>query len=299
LVWIWNAIVQESVLVLENSILREEIQRFQGMLCQMDRLRSVEAMTNGLTRELHNPVMSIKAFVQLAQMRRHDGEFMDQLHGIVGKDLASIEELVKEIREYVKPLSSSLTKPVHIHDVIDSCLLFIASNPSYHKILVEKKFEAPVPIVLAERQAIMQAFFNGFLFLLQDAADLVKTVEITTTTNKDMMGQEWLHVILQWKPTTPLVDSYMASIENWEFEGSWSDAQDSSISQGIVLAHQIIQRYSGDLQLVASQGAIIGFHLQLPVCLVDDQGRPLGSLPVPSLSMKPGQSHSSTETLSP
>ena len=293
----WNAIVQESVLVLENSILREDIQRFQGMLCQMDRLRSVKTMTNGLTEELYNPVMSIKAFVQVAHMRRHDKEFMEQLHNVVGKDLASIEALVKEIREYVKPLSASVMKSVHVHEVIDSCLLFVASNPDYHNVMIEKNFGSAIPMVLVDRQAIMQAFFNGFLFLLKDASGVAKTIEITTKTNIDTLGQNWLQVIVQWKVGMPLPDVHMASIESWEFEGLRSDAHDSSIAQGLVLAHQIIQRYLGDLQLVASQGAIIGFYLELPVRLSEDHISPVGSMSVPSFSVKPGQSFSGTKTL--
>ena len=105
---VWNTIIQESALILENAILREEIHRSQNLLCQVDRLRSLEAMADGLTQELHSPLVSIKAFVQVAQLRRHDGEFMDRLHRVVGEDLAKIEELTKEIREYVRPLSGSM-----------------------------------------------------------------------------------------------------------------------------------------------------------------------------------------------
>ena len=278
----WNAMVQESVLVLENAIIREELQRFQGLLCQSDRLRSVETMATGLTHELDNPVRSIKAFVQVAQLRRHDSEFMEQLHRIVGKDLSNIEELVKEIREYVKPLSATLTKPVHVHDVIDSCLLFIASNPAYHKIMIEKKFSAHVPFVLAERQAIMQVIFNGLLFLLKNTADMAKTIEIETKTDMHMMGQEWIQVILRWKSPLPLADTQLASIESLELEGSWSEPDDSFIEQGVTLAHQIIQQHSGDLQFLTSQGAVVGFQFQLPVPQSEDLACPVGSLSAPA-----------------
>lgn len=281
----WNAIVQESILVLENAIMREEIRRFQGMLCQMDRLRSVETMTSGLTHELDNPVRSIKAFVQLAQLRRHDSQFMEELHRVVGKDLASIEELVKEIREYVKPLSPSLNKPVHIHDVIDSCLLFIASNPAHQDIMIQKSLSAHVTVVLAERQAIMQAIFNALLFLLKDVRDGEKVIEITTKTDRHLMGTERVQVILRWKSSGTSTDTQLVSIENLEHEDDLSDVDGSSIEQGVMLAHQIIQRHAGDLQLFTNQGAIVGFHFQLPVHLSEDLVCPLDSLSASSLSV--------------
>ncbi len=274
----WNAIVQESILVLENAIMREEIRRFQGMLCQMDRLRSVETMTNGLTHELDNPVRSIKAFVQVAQLRRHDSEFMEELHRVVGKDLASIEGLVKEIREYVRPLSASPMKPVHIHDVIDSCLLFIASNPAHHHIMIEKSFSAYVTVVLGERQAIMQAMFNALLFLLKNEASAEKIIEITTKTDRHLMAPEMVQVILRWKSSVTSTDTQLVSLESLELEDDLTDTDGSSIEQGIMLAHQIIQNHSGDLQILTNQAAIVGFHFQLPVHLSEDLVCPLGSL---------------------
>ncbi len=273
----WNAMVQESVLVLENAIIRQELQRFQGLLCRSDRLRSVETMTNGLTHELDNPVRSIKAFVQVAQLRRHDSEFMEELHRVVGKDLASIEELVKEIREYVKPLSSSLTKPVHIHEVIDSCLLFIASNPAHHHIMIEKSFSAYVTVVLGERQAIMQAIFNALLFLLKDVASAEKTIEITTKTDRHLMGPERVQVMLRWKSSVTSTDTRLVSIESLELEDQLSHAGGSSFEQGVMLAHQIIQHHAGDLLFLTNQGAIVGFHFQLPVHLSEDLVCSLGS----------------------
>ncbi len=256
------------------------------MLCQMDRLRSVETMTSGLTHELDNPVRSIKAFVQVAQLRRHDSEFMEELHRVVGKDLASIEELVKEIREYVKPLSSSFTKPVHIHDVIDSCLLFIASNPTHHHILIEKSLSAYVTVVLGERQAIMQAIFNALLFLLKNEDSTQKIIEITTKTDRHLMGPERVQVILRWKSSVTSMDTQLVSLESLELEDDLSDADGTSIEQGILLAHQIIQNHSGDLQILTNQSAIVGFHFQLPVHLSEDLVCPLGSsLSVPSLSV--------------
>ncbi len=281
----WNAIVQESILVLENAIMREEIRRFQGMLCQMDRLRSVETMTSGLTHELDNPVRSIKAFVQVAQLRRHDSEFMDELHRVVGKDLASIEGLVKEIREYVKPLSSPPTKPVHIHDVIDSCLLFIASNPAHHNIMIQKSFSAHVTVVLAERQTIMQAIFNALLFLLKDVTSTEKIIEIQTKTDRHLMGQECVQVILRWKSSLISDDTQLVSLESLKLEDCWSDADGSSIERGVMLAHQIIQHHSGELQILTNQGVIVGFHFQLPVHLSDDLACPLDSLSASSLSV--------------
>ena len=52
---VWDTLIQESALALENAILREENRRSEQLLFQVDRLRSLETMADGLTQELHNP----------------------------------------------------------------------------------------------------------------------------------------------------------------------------------------------------------------------------------------------------
>lgn len=264
---VWNTMIQESALALENAILREEIYRSQNLLCQVDRLRSLEAMADGLSQELHSPLVSIKAFVQVAQLRRNDGDFMDRLHCVVGEDLAKIEELTKEIREYVKPLSGSLNAKIHVHDVIESCLLFVASNPSYHCIMIEKNFAQNIPMISVDRQGFMQAIFNGLLFLLKDHAQLSGTLQIETKTDSPGMGQNLLQVAVWWKSHQSSLDSHLVPIEDWGFEGSCIDVHDPSVAQGLILAHQIIQRHSGNFQLFTKDGAIFGFQIQVPLNL--------------------------------
>ncbi|MEO8327242.1 MAG: hypothetical protein ABI618_15430, partial [Nitrospirota bacterium] len=282
----WNTIIQESALALENAILREEIHRSQNLLCQVDRLRSLEAMANGLTQELHSPLVSIKAFVQVAELRRHDGEFMDRLHRIVGEDLAKIEALTKEIREYVKPLSGSLNAKIHVHDIIDSCLLFVSSNPSYHKTMIEKVFGPDVPMVSVDRQGLMQAIFNGLLFLFKDPSRLSGTLRIETEADRFVRGQNWLQVSVWWKAEKTSMGSELVSMEEWGFDDSFIDEPDPSATQGLILAHQIIQRHSGRFQLLTNERGILGFQIQLPLSLPSDNGYSLTSLRNPAITLK-------------
>lgn len=296
---VWNTIIQESALVLENAILREEIHRSQNLLCQVDRLRSLEAMADGLTQELHSPLVSIKAFVQVAQLRRHDGEFMDRLHRVVGEDLAKIEELTKEIREYVRPLSGSMNAKIHVHDVIDSCLLFVASNPSYHNILIEKIFSHDVPMVCVDRQGLMQAIFNGLLFLLKNPARMSGTLRIETKADRPM-GGNCLQIAVWWKSPQALLNAQLVLVEDLAWDGAFVDVDvdDPSAAQGLILANQIIQRHSGSFQLLTDDGLILGFQIELPLSLPDDHDPSLAFFRTPSLPLKQGKLTPGTEHLS-
>lgn len=285
---VWDTLIQESILALENAILREENRRSQKLLWEVDRLRSLEAMAEGLTQELHNPLVSIKAFVQVAQMRQHDREFIERLHSILGDDLGKIEELTKEIREYVKPISAVLGAKTDLHEVIDSCLLFVASNPTYHNLMIEKTLSPHIPMIRMERQGLMQVIFNGLLFLLKGSNSLKGTIAIETKEGSPVMGQNWFQVDIGWKTQLPTSSLTFISVEGLDFEDSLAENYDHSLTQGILLGSKIIQRHSGNFRLVANKNSIIGFQIQLPLNIAYDyephtESFPLSSLPQPQV----------------
>lgn len=282
---IWNTIIHEAALALENAILRQEVQRSRGKFYQIDRLHSLEVMAKGLTQELHNPLVSMKAFVQLAHMRRHDRDFMDALYRVVGDDLAKIEELAKEIREYVKPLSETLGGKLDIHEAIDSCLLFFSGNPLYHQVNFDKKYTSSIPLAHIDRQGLMQVLFNVLLFLLKDPPFSVKTMQIETQLKMKDRGQFLIEIILIWKRYEQDLKVGCANVEGNDYEDSLSVLKETREKRGLALACQIIQSYSGTLKLLSDQSSVYGIQIQLPIFSSHSQNSFRLSLPVSAHSL--------------
>ncbi len=280
---VWNTILQEMGLALENSILREEVQRSQKLWCRVDRLRSLRTMTHGLTQELSHPLVSMKACVQIAHLRRDDQEFVSRLDRIIGEDFEKIDELTQEIREYVKPLSNAGGSQANIHEVIDSCLLFLASNPLYHSLVIEKTFSSHPPLVWMDKQELMQALFNCFLFLLKATPPMSGTLRIETTSEFKGMGDHWFAVDLGWKIQSAMEAGKFVQVESWNWETFDEEVHDSQAVHGLRLSHQILQRYHGNCRLIVSpQQSIQGIRVQIPLHLPENMPVPIGSFPLAS-----------------
>lgn len=244
-------------------------------------------MTEGLTQELHNPVMSIKAFVQLAQLRRHDKEFMDTLHRVVGDDLAKIEQLTQEIREYVKPLSETEDRRVDVDESIKACLLFFSNNPAYHNIRFDTQYDSSLPILPIDRQGLMQVMFNSLLFLLKDADHLEQTLQIKVEADRRSRGQCWGILHFSW--ITPQNSQHVEylTLGNDDPEPPVFTSLDGCEKRGLILASQIIQRYSGSLDLLTNtQEQIFGIRIQIPVHSLNISQKMISKAPVSAIQVQ-------------
>ncbi|MDR4492963.1 MAG: histidine kinase N-terminal 7TM domain-containing protein [Nitrospirales bacterium] len=285
---VWNTIIQEATLALENAVLRDEVLRSQKLLCQADRIRSLEIMTNGLTRELDYPLGSMKAFVQMAGMRRDSSEFVGRLKNVVEQDLANLEQLSKEIRGFVTQVSHAFPTPVCVEEVIDSCLLFFAHNPIYHAVMVEKNYVSPIPKVMIDRQGLIQAVFNGLLFLLKNKHDTSGTLQVDILNETRISEKRGIELRIAWKGEAAVVSLSSLSFEGEIWEETLENLTNPSLFQGLIVSSRILREYSADFRILAAGAVIWGFQIHLSVGSVPFEGGASSAVLETSVSAKLG-----------
>ena len=229
----------------------------------MDRLRSLETMGEGLAQELLNPLNSIKAFVQLAPLRKSDEEFLTRFNSVVSQDVARIERLTKEIREYAQPVELKFGQG-DVNDILLSCLSFIAVHPDYRRVSVEKVLDANLPPTLLSRQQIMQVFFNLILYVLKGNQSLgtgisVKTRGIMSSTKKLWIEIEIAEIGGNISPNT------LEHVLNVPEPSKISLQDDEQTELGLEIAKQIIQGHHGRIRVSREVGRGTVFSVGLPV----------------------------------
>ncbi|MCA9462437.1 MAG: histidine kinase N-terminal 7TM domain-containing protein [Nitrospirales bacterium] len=278
---VWDTIIQESTLALENIVLRNEVNRSQQLLCQVDRFRSLEVMTQGLTQELKYPLRTMKGFVQLAKLRKDDEEFMRRLEKVVGEDLQSVEQLIEEIQGYVRSVSQSMPSRTCLHDLVDISLVFLASHPIYRDVIIEKHYSSALPYLSVDRQAFIQVFFNGLLFLLKDQSLADKTLYIDSFAEPNSVGKMWVKVRFAWFSQSH-AQLCAVSLEGVRLEESQDETAHQNPWYGLRIANRIIQKQFGAFWLLMLDEAIVGFQIDLPVTSVPLEEAPCLSFPYSS-----------------
>jgi hypothetical protein len=261
---VWNTLIHESTLALENVVLRNEVSRSHQLLRQMDRCRSLEVMTRGLSQELEAPLTSMKALVQLARLREDDVEFAKCMEQVVGRDLRAIKQLTSEIRGYVQSVSQALPSQVYVHELLDVSLTFFAAHPVFRKVLVEKSYFDGLPAITSDRQGLLQAIFNGLLFFLKDDIVGESGLSIETKANLCSSGKILVTVRFLWKIHETSPRFTLVSLEDIKKDDYNDDPSGISPFDGLAMAGRIVQQQFGVFRLLISDGRIIGFQIDLP-----------------------------------
>ncbi|MCA9472193.1 MAG: hypothetical protein MRJ96_15415 [Nitrospirales bacterium] len=257
-------LVREAALALENALLREEVIRSQETIRHIDRLRSLETMSMGLTQELAQPQASIKAFMQLAYMRKNDEKFLERLKSVLSTDVQRIEQLTKEIRDYVSNEPSRRWTPENLNELIESCLCYISRNPIFHDIKIEQKLEPNLPSLMFKRQDIRQVLFNLLLFHLHPVGHHDKTLCITTRMIRSSTNDPWVQLEVSNRPVQPSVHEVLCASLGSPRTFYKELEQCAHNDESIRIAQDIIQSYGGYIQGYGTSETIMLSLLSLP-----------------------------------
>ena len=163
--------------------------------------------------------------------------------------------------------------------------------------MIERKFSPDIPMIHMDRQRLMQAIFNGLLFLLKDSDSLAETLTLQTKGESQVLGKNWLQIDISWKSKLPTSNLTLVSADSWGFDDSSGNPSDPFLAQGVLLAAQIIQRHSGNFRLLTNRNSVLGFQIQLPLGIPNEQGHLIGSFTLSSASPQQVTSSSDPDSI--
>jgi PAS domain S-box-containing protein len=124
-----------------------------------ERLASLEAIASGMVHEIRNPLVSLKAFIQLLPTRFDDPEFRARLVRVVDREISRIDELLGRFRT----LASAPAQPMGLVDLLDplqSALELLLPEREARGVLLRRAGIEPVPKIVGNDSLLEQLFHN-------------------------------------------------------------------------------------------------------------------------------------------
>ena len=145
-------------------ILRDVTQErnLQEQLAQAEKMSSIGQMISGIAHELNNPLTSVIGFSELLMNREGVAEDLRD-------DLKKIYQEADRARKIIQNLLTfarrriSRRKPLDLNYILEKALEFRAYDLMCNNIEVVRRFQAPLPKILADRYQLQQVFINFFI----------------------------------------------------------------------------------------------------------------------------------------
>lgn len=232
-------IATQSALVLENTLVYEEIRRTYQNLVQKERLAVLGELSAGLAHEIRNPLSHIRGSAQILSSSEGNPEKQAKFSRYIVEEVERLNNLLTDFLDFARPRELEMT-PVDVREVLDKSILIMQEEQN--GVRIEKKFEQSVPKILADTDKLQQVFMN----LIKNALEAMKDGGELTVTTHAQNG----NVMVEVKDTGGgIPKDVMDNIFNPFFT-----TKDSGTGLGLSIVSRIIEAHKGEIKIESEEG---------------------------------------------
>jgi signal transduction histidine kinase len=141
------------------GILRKREKSEQDRRCEIESLAAMGQAVSGLAHDMKTPLIAIGGFSRLVQKRHKEGDESYEKLGIVIKETQRLENMVKEMLDFARPLE--LHRSVeNIGQLLSESLEVVESAASEYNVKAEIKMSKPLPDVSLDAMRMKQVLIN-------------------------------------------------------------------------------------------------------------------------------------------
>jgi signal transduction histidine kinase len=148
--------LQELASIIENAVERAH---FSVKAQRAEQLATVGLLGASLAHEIRNPLVSIKAFVQLLPQHYQDPVFRDKFFHLIGDEVMRIDRLTEQLLDLASPRVYS-AQMVELHRVLNSTLELVATKAADKRVQFLADFSAKPDLVHTDASAAKQVLLN-------------------------------------------------------------------------------------------------------------------------------------------
>jgi signal transduction histidine kinase len=252
-----NTLANQTAIAIENARLYEDLKRSKYFIQRADRLASLGTLTAGLAHEIRNPLVAIKTLTQLLPDRLDDEEFRDQFLKIASGEVDRISLLVNELLNFARPSDPKL-EPENMNTILDGMILLVSTETKKKQITVFKSYASELPLIQIDPEQIKQVFLNILLNAISATSENGQIIVKTRSFTKPG-GEPYIQI--EFTDTgCGIPEEHLEDIFNPFFT-----TKTSGSGLGLSISNQIVQDYSGYIDVESQLGKGSSFFINLPV----------------------------------
>ena len=262
---------RQAAVAIQNAQLVERIKESKQVIRRMERLKTVGDLAAGFAHEIRNPLVPIKACLQLLPSRYgKDMDFTERIPVYALQEVERIERLLREIMDYSRPRTPVFAED-DINEVIEGTVHFIEYQANKKNIKILREYDKTLPKIRVDREQVKQVLLN----LIMNAMDAVNgdgRIEIKTSMVKHILSpsgkiEEGDYIQIEVRDNGVGIEK-----ENLDriFNPFYTTKHESSDGRegtglGLSIVQEIVSEHCGFVDVRSEIGAGSSFYVNLPV----------------------------------
>jgi signal transduction histidine kinase len=178
--------LQELAVIIEGALERTlMVMKVQ----HSEQLATVGLLGASLAHEIRNPLVSVKAIVQLLPSRYQEAEFREKFFRLISDEVVRIDRLTEQLLDLASPHVYT-ARPIDLHTVLKSSLELVKPRAADKRVQIVTEFEASPSGAFTDPAAVTQALLNLCFNAIQALDGQTGDRWVKVTTRKTAGGIE-------------------------------------------------------------------------------------------------------------
>jgi two-component system NtrC family sensor kinase len=243
----------------------EQLRTTQSGLIQAEKLTSLGQLAASIAHEVNNPLSGVLVYTQLlAKKIADDKSSKDTSLNYLSKmesELTRSTKLIRNLLDFARQSPPNL-RSVGINDIFDKALELASHSAELQNIEVIRDFSSSLPNIMADFDQLQQVCTNLILNAVQAMPEGGK-LNLSASTDDNFVKIE-VH-----DTGCGISQENMRKLFTPFFT---TKGKGKGVGLGLAVAHGIIQRHRGSIEVQSKEGEGTTFTIYLPICQEEHEG---------------------------
>jgi two-component system NtrC family sensor kinase len=232
----------------------EQLIAMQNRVAQSEKLASLGMLSAGVAHEINNPLGGILSLTALALEDLPPGDPARPNLEEVVRQSERCREIVKGLLEFSRQQEAG-SDLIDVREVIDDTLALMGKQALFFNVKVTKKYDDPVPTVLADPSQLQQVFINIIMNAVQAMGE---HGELTVTVTVPSPSQVEIKIA---DTGCGIPAAYIDKVFD-PFYTTKPEGQGTGL--GLSIAYGIITKHRGTISIASEPGKGTALTISLP-----------------------------------
>lgn len=237
----------------ERQLEREKVQ-FESQLAEYEKYAALAQLALGAAHEINNPLLGILSHLELSLRDARSDEDRIEIEQCI-EGTKRISQTIRGLLNYTRPDPLLLTR-INLNRLVDDTLSFLAHQPLFRGITLEKKIAPDLPEISADANQLSQILMN---LLLNSAQASPEGGQIAISAQKVKFDESVEITVSDTGNGIP------ADILPHVFEPFYTTKRGKGTGLGLSISQAYVRSHGGDIRIDSLPGRGTNVRITLPI----------------------------------